>query len=213
MQFSFAEMWQQMGFLAKAVVVLLGLMSIGSLGIIVERLLLFARARRQSTQYVLRLRELLGGKKVKEAREAASEAPASPVARIVSAGIAEYLSSNSADLVYRALERHKEREIADLRRGLSNLATVGSTAPFVGLFGTVVGIINAFQSMAATGSGGLGAVSAGIAEALVATAFGLLVAIPAVWMFNYLSSRVEGFVVDMNDVASEVVDFIAREKV
>lgn len=228
MQFSFVEMWHSMGFLAKAVVVVLGLMSVASLGVVVERLVLFGRARRASTDYVLKLRDLLKGRKVREAGDAAKQTLHSPLARVIGAGIDEYLRAMDAtqrlapketevgefdivDAVNRALDRRKEREVAELRRGLGGLATVGSTAPFVGLFGTVVGIINAFRAMAATGSGGLGSVSAGIAEALVTTAFGLLVAIPAVWMFNYLSGRVEALVVDMNDVSSEVVDYVLRE--
>ena len=113
--------------------------------------------------------------------------------------------------VARALERQAQREQQNLKRGLNLLATVGSTAPFVGLLGTVVGIINAFQQIAATGSGGLGTVSAGISEALVTTAFGLLVAIPAVMAYNYFNSRVEGFTIDMNDVASEVINFVLKE--
>jgi biopolymer transport protein ExbB/TolQ len=113
--------------------------------------------------------------------------------------------------VNRAVDRSSMRTVADLRRGLGALATVGSTAPFVGLLGTVAGIITAFQSMAATGSGGLGSVSAGIAEALVTTAFGLLVAIPAVMMFNYLTNRVEDMQVDINDSANELVDYFMKE--
>ena len=115
------------------------------------------------------------------------------------------------EAVNRALERVKEREIADLRRGLAALASIASAAPFVGLFGTVVGIINAFHSMAESGQGGLASVSAGIAEALVVTAFGLLVAIPAVMLYNYFTNRVDDFVVDMNDVSSELVSFVLKE--
>ncbi|MEK6608865.1 MAG: MotA/TolQ/ExbB proton channel family protein [Myxococcota bacterium] len=224
MSFSLVEMWHAMGLLARLVVIALALMSAGSLAVIVERVVTFRRARLRSTAYVLRLRELLRDMKIREAGDAARAITGSPVARVVGAGIDEYLRATGAaaqpagkerdfdvvDAVNRSLERHKEREVAELRRGLGNLATIGSTAPFVGLFGTVVGIINAFRSMAESGSGGLGAVSGGIAEALVTTAFGLLVAIPAVWMFNVLSTRVESFVVDLNDVSSEVVDFILR---
>ena len=113
--------------------------------------------------------------------------------------------------VNRAVDRSSLRTVNDLRRGLGALATVGSTAPFVGLLGTVAGIITAFQQMAATGSGGLGTVSKGIAEALVTTAFGLLVAIPAVMMFNYLTNRVEDMQVDITDSATELVDFFMKE--
>ncbi len=109
------------------------------------------------------------------------------------------------------LERVKEREITDLRRGLSGLATIASAAPFVGLFGTVVGIITAFQKMSQQG-GGLNAVSGGISEALVTTAFGLLVAIPSVMIFNHFTARVDQLIVDMNDVSSELVSFVLRHE-
>ena len=113
--------------------------------------------------------------------------------------------------VNRAIDRSTLRTITDMRRGLGSLATIGSTAPFVGLLGTVAGIITAFQAMAATGSGGLGSVSAGIAEALVTTAFGLLVAIPAVMFFNYFTNRVEEIQVDVNDSTTELIDFMIKE--
>ncbi len=174
---------------------------------------------------MLRLRDRLRARDVKGAVAAAKAPPQSPIARVVAAALDEYQEGTEAlakagpqdvgefdvvDAVNRALERVKEREIADLRRGLSGLATIASAAPFVGLFGTVVGIITAFQKMAKEG-GGLNAVSGGIAEALVTTAFGLLVAIPSVMVFNYFTNRVDDFVVDMNDVSSELVSFVLKE--
>ncbi len=114
------------------------------------------------------------------------------------------------DSVRRAIQRAGALTASDLKRGLSGLATIGATAPFVGLFGTVIGIINAFRGMALTGSGGIGAVSAGIAEALITTAFGLFVAIPAVWFYNYLTARVEYFNVEMDNSSSELVDYFIK---
>ena len=148
------------------------------------------------------------------------------MAKVVAAALTEYQEGMDAtrqlgpdelgdfdlvDAVNRAIERVKEREIADLRRGLGGLATIASAAPFVGLFGTVVGIINAFRSMASSGQGGLGAVSAGISEALVTTAFGLLVAIPAVMAFNYFTGRVEAFDVEMDNSSSELIDYFIKQ--
>ena len=101
---------------------------------------------------------------------------------------------------------------AEMKKGLGNLATISTTAPFIGLFGTVVGIINAFQGMAISGSGGLGAVSAGIAEALVTTAFGLFVAIPAVWMYNYFLNKVERFQVEMSNSSSQLIDYFIKNE-
>ena len=119
-----------------------------------------------------------------------------------------------ADAVARTLERVKERELAGLRRGLPVLATVSSSAPFVGLFGTVGGIITAFQKLAdpAKGGGGIGTVSAGIAEALITTAVGLAVAIISVWFYNYFIARIDDITIDIDETASELVDSILREE-
>jgi biopolymer transport protein ExbB/biopolymer transport protein TolQ len=115
------------------------------------------------------------------------------------------------DTVRRSIQRASALTASDLKRGVASLATIGATAPFVGLPGTVVGVINAFQGIATTGSGGIGAVSAGIAEALVETALGLFVAIPAVWFYNYLSGRLEYFNVEMDNSSSEMVDFFIKK--
>lgn len=224
--FSIGGMWEQMGFFAKAVLVGLLLMFLIALAIIFERLRTYGRAKRQSIAYIMMLRTFLQERKMQEAVAAAQQHPDSPVAKVVGAGLREWLEGKEAlneegpddvgdfdlvDAVNRQMERAKERETAILKRGLTWLATVGSTAPFVGLLGTVVGIINAFQGLAGDGGGGLGAVSGGISEALVATAVGLLVAIPAVMLFNAFNARVESYQIDMNDVASELIDFVLKE--
>ena len=115
------------------------------------------------------------------------------------------------DTVRRSIQRASALTASDLKKGIAALATIGSTAPFVGLLGTVVGVITAFQGIAASGSGGIGAVSAGIAEALVETALGLVVAIPAVWFYNYLTGRIEYFNVEMDNSSSELVDYFVRK--
>jgi biopolymer transport protein ExbB/biopolymer transport protein TolQ len=136
------------------------------------------------------------------------------VAQVVSAGILEYDRVNrngsdpstSLELVTCALEDSKAEALIQMKRGLGFLATIGSTAPFVGLFGTVVGIINAFQGIAATGAGGMAAVSGGIAEALVATGLGIFVAIPAVVAFNHFTGKLENFHVELNRASSQLVN-------
>jgi biopolymer transport protein ExbB/TolQ len=193
---------------------------------VLERLRAYARARRHSIQYIMLLRNFLQERKLQEAVQGAQTHGDSPLAKVVGAGLSEYIKGMEAlneegpedvgdfdlvDAVNRQLERAKERETANLKRGLTTLATVGSTAPFVGLLGTVVGIINSFQGISADGGGGLSSVAGGISEALVATAVGLIVAIPAVMMFNSFNARVEGFTIDMNDVASELIDFVLKE--
>jgi biopolymer transport protein ExbB len=224
--FSLTGMWEQMGIFAKAVMIFLLAMFVVALAIIIERLRAYGRAKRQSINYIILLRTYLQERKMQEAVAAAQQHGDSPVAKVVGAGLREYLEGLEAlreegpddvgdfdlvDAVNRQMERAKERETANLKRGLTWLATVGSTAPFVGLLGTVVGIINSFQGLSSDGGGGLAAVSGGISEALVATAVGLLVAIPAVMMFNAFNARVESYQIDMNDVASELVDFVLKE--
>ena len=144
----------------------------------------------------------------------------SHLAKVVLAGLQEYQFQQESggglsredlmDTVRRSIQRASALTASDLKKGISALATIGSTAPFVGLLGTVVGVITAFQGIAASGSGGIGAVSAGIAEALVETALGLVVAIPAVWFYNYLTGRIEYFNVEMDNSSSELVDYFIK---
>ena len=173
---------------------------------------------------MLALRDYLGKRKVDDALKAAQLHNKSPVARVVESGLKALKQGRDAlehqgpddvgefdlvDSVNRALDRVKDRETSSLRKGLGGLASVASVTPFVGLFGTVLGIINAFGLLKHGGT--IDTVGPAIAEALISTAFGLLVAIPAAMFFNYYTTRVENMVVDMNDVASEFVDFVLRE--
>jgi biopolymer transport protein ExbB/biopolymer transport protein TolQ len=140
------------------------------------------------------------------------------LAKVVVAGLQEFrahqmnsdISGEEIEASKRALERAEAIVHAELKRGISSLATIGSTGPFVGLFGTVVGIINAFKGISSEKSTGLGAVAGGISEALVTTAVGLFVAIPAVWMYNYFSGRIEAFDVEMGNSSSELVDYFLK---
>ena len=224
--FSLEGMWAEMGIFAKLVLIGLLVMFLVALAIIIERWVAYGKAKRQSINYIMMLRTYLQERKMQEAVAAAQQHPASPVAKVVGAGLREYLEGLEAlreegpddvgdfdlvDAVNRQMERAKERETANLKRGHTWLATVGSTAPFVGLLGTVVGIINSFQGLSSDGGGGLSSVAGGISEALVATAVGLLVAIPAVMLFNVFNGRVEAYQIDMNDVASELIDFVLKE--
>jgi biopolymer transport protein ExbB/biopolymer transport protein TolQ len=115
---------------------------------------------------------------------------------------------NSAE---RAVDRQMLILQAELKRGMGILATVGSTAPFVGLLGTTMGIVNSFTGMATSGTGGLAAVSAGISEALITTAFGLAVAIPAVWFYNYFQTKMENLTVEMTYTSKELIDFLIKQ--
>jgi len=228
MSFDLVSMWRTMGPFAKFIAMVLAIMSVWSLGVAVERLVTYARATSASRKYAAELAQLLPAAKFKDAVELARGKPLARgyLPKVLGLALDEYQKGLEAlqnkgpreigdfDIVAavnRAVDRSQLRTMTDLRRGLGSLATIGSTAPFVGLLGTVAGIITAFQAMAATGSGGLGSVSAGIAEALVTTAFGLLVAIPAVMFFNYFTNRVEEIQVDVTDSASELMDFMIKE--
>jgi biopolymer transport protein ExbB len=221
--FSLGGMWEQMGWIAKAVVIILGLMSIYSVGFAIERLLKFRRAKTESLKVAVGVTPLLKQHKLEEAIALAKDKKYrhSHLARVLAAGLTEFQYEKSQELPpdfdivdsgKRAIERETLMTTAEMKKGLGNLATISTTAPFIGLFGTVVGIINSFRGMAASGSGGLGAVSAGIAEALFATALGLLVAIPAVWLYNYFQNKIERFNVEMTNASSELVDYFLKNK-
>ena len=220
MEFSLVEMWTQMSMMVKAVAAVTGVMSIWVVKVTIDRWLLYRTARKQSLDFLPLALQCLKSNKLREAIEVAKKYKKSHLSRVIHAGLQEMHSETEdgiegglmLDAIRRSMDRESILVTAELRKGLSALATIGSTAPFIGLFGTVIGIINAFRAMAATGSGGLGSVSAGISEALIMTAAGLLVAIPAVWMFNIYTGRVDYFVLEMNNSSSELVDFFIKKQ-
>ena len=217
------HMWNEMGWVAKAIAIILVIMSMISFGVAIERIYTFSQARKQSKLYAPQVAKHLKEGRLKDAIAISSSKNYrySHLAKVVLAGMQEYQFQQETggnlsredlvDTVRRAIQRASALTANDLKKGVSSLATIGATAPFVGLLGTVVGIINAFQGIAAAGSGGLAAVSAGISEALVETALGLVVAIPAVWFYNYLTGRIEYFNVEMDNSSSELVDYFIKK--
>ena len=214
------SLWKQMGFLAKVVVIILFLMSGWSIGIMIDRALAFSAARSQSRAFAPAVAGALKDGKIDEAIKVADRNKKSHLAKVVAAGLQEFkahgesteLPGEELEASRRALERAEAIVHAELKRGLSGLATIGSTAPFVGLFGTVVGILNAFKGISGAKATGLAAVAGGISEALVTTAIGLFVAISAVWMFNYFTGRVEAFDVEMDNSSSELIDYFLKRR-
>jgi len=212
------SMWNQMGVPAKLVVIALFAMSAWSIGVMIDRVIAFNGARTQSRQFAPAVAGALREGKLDEAIKIADRYSKSHLAKVVVAGLQEFrahqlnsdISGEEIDASRRALERAEAIVHAELKRGISSLATIGSSAPFVGLFGTVLGIINAFKGISTEKSTGLGAVAGGISEALVTTAVGLFVAIPAVWAFNYFTNRVEAFDVEMGNSSSELVDYFLK---
>jgi biopolymer transport protein ExbB len=217
------KMWNDMGWVAQAIGIILIFMSMISFGVAIERIYTFTQARKQSKLYAPQVAKHLKEGRLKDAIAISSSKTYrySHLAKVVLAGLQEYQFQQESgsnlsredlvDTVRRAIQRASALTANDLKNGVAALATIGATAPFVGLLGTVVGIITAFQGIAATGSGGLGAVSAGISEALVETALGLVVAIPAVWFYNYLTGRIEYFNVEMDNSSSELLDYFIKK--
>jgi len=221
MQFDLPHLWASMGLVAKGVVFTLFIMSIWSIAIMFDRWKLFSNARTQSRKYAADVARLLKAGKLKEAVDLSSSAgvKSSHLAKVSLAGLQEWQFQSASgetdkdealEAAKRAMQRATSVNLAELKKGLSFLATTGATAPFVGLFGTTFGIINAFAGMALTGSGGIGAIAAGISEALITTALGLAVAIIAVWAYNYFSGQVDGFTVEMDNSGSELLDFVKK---
>ena len=219
----FLELWEQMGISVKILMGVLVVMSMASVGVFFERLFTFLQATNQSKLFAPQVAKHLKDGKLKEAISVSQSKDYrySHLGKVVLAGLQEYQFQQDSgvalnkddvvDSVHRAIQRAAALTSSDLKRGMGILATIGSTAVFVGLLATTLGVINAFQGIAATGSGGLGAVSGGISEALVGTAIGLFVAIPAVWFFNYLTGRLEYFAVEMDNSSSELVDYFIKK--
>jgi len=220
MQFGLLEMWAAMGAVAKTVAIILIVMSIVSIYMLIERLMVFNRAKKKSREVAPKLADLLKSGNLKDALSLSNkkEYKGSHLARVTAAGIQSIMEGKDAKLsleeqietATRGSERSKVLFNQELRRGLPILATIATSAPFIGLFGTIFGIINAFRGMQLTGSGGIGAVAGGIAEALVTTAVGIGVAVLALWVFNILNSRIEVFDAEMSNTESQVVDFFMK---
>lgn len=216
MEFTVQELWESTGLPVRVVIAIMAVMAIWCVYIAVERLITLQRGRGQSR----RLAEAVGAQFVRNDSRGALNAAkdqqfkASYLGHMLVAGLTEFAARpdrHGIEAVERAIERTSITEGAELRKGLNILATTGATAPFVGLVGTIFGIINAFRGMAESGSGGLGSVSAGIAEALVTTAIGISVAIMGVWMFNFFNGRIEAISNDISVSAQELLDWCEKQ--
>jgi biopolymer transport protein ExbB/TolQ len=215
---TFTELIGHVGIFGGAVMVCLAMLSMFSVGMIVDKHWRFRSALSQTQGFKPIFSRFLKGGDIQTLIAAMPLHKKSHVAQVVSAGVLEYDGVRQAggepgasvELVTSALRDSMSETLIELKRGLGFLATIGSTAPFIGLFGTVVGIINAFRNIAATGSGGMSVVSGGIAEALVSTALGIFVAIPAVVAFNHFTGQIETFHVQMNRASSQLVNYLFK---
>src|SRR5918999_2742724 len=212
------ELWGHMGWFAKGIVFVMLGMSIWSLTVMVQKWWNLRKAQAETIKFAPEFSQFLEEDDITEAIKLAEGYKKSHVARVLGGALGEVKpliqdgSVTVADInsAERAIERNMLLIVTELKRGLALLATTGATAPFVGLLGTTMGIVNSFTGMANTGSGGLTTISAGIAEALVATAFGLLVAIPAVWLYNYFQTKIDNLVAEMTYVSKEMIDYLIK---
>jgi biopolymer transport protein ExbB/biopolymer transport protein TolQ len=213
--FSLMGIWNHTGLFARSVIFTLAIMSIASLVVMAERIIVFRKTRSDSRNFAAKMGAILAKGDLSAAANTNLGKDVGHLGRVINSGLTAYrISPANKDVavesVARALERQAQREVQSMKRGLGLLATVGSTAPFVGLLGTTMGIVTAFQLMAASGAGGLATISTGIAEALITTAFGLLVAIPAVMAYNFLQGWVDARAVDISESSNEFLDVVAR---
>jgi biopolymer transport protein ExbB/biopolymer transport protein TolQ len=216
MKFTLLELWSHMGLGARLIVGTMLAMALASIAIVCERVATLVAGNRQSIGFARKLAELLADGDVDRAVAWTKPEQLGALGRVLCAALSAYEQGPKHDedftfeAVARALERQAQREVHNMKRGIGVLANVASAAPFVGLLGTVLGIVNSFEMMAETGSGGLSTVSSGIAEALVTTALGLLVAIPAVAAYNGLSAWIDARAVDLAEASNELLDLVAR---
>ncbi|MBM4194457.1 MAG: flagellar motor protein MotA [Gemmatimonadetes bacterium] len=218
MELSLIELWATMGGFARGVVYTLAIMSVWSLAVMMQKWWFLRAAQSETRKFAPEFSQFLEEDNLNEAIKLAEGYKKSHVARVLGNALADIRpliadgSVTVADInsAERAIEREMLMTIVLIKRGLGILATVGSTAPFVGLVGTTMGVVNAFTGMAQSGGGGLGAISAGIAEALITTAFGLLVAIPAVWAYNYFQTKVDNITAEMTYSSKEMVDYLIK---
>ena len=220
MDMSYMGLWKSMSGGAKAVVIVMFIMSIYSIWVMVERYITFNQAKNQSLKLLGALSNLLTKGDYQQAIDVTKKYKQSHLAKVISAGLLEFEAARRdkrfvdpevpVEAARQGMDRTAMITVAELKENLGVLATIGATAPFVGLFGTVIGIIHAFEKMATSG-GGIASVSQGIAEALITTAFGLFVAIPAVWAYNYFQNRIDRFTVEMSNSGSEMAIYFMKE--
>jgi biopolymer transport protein ExbB/biopolymer transport protein TolQ len=219
MQLSLLELWDSAGMFARGIIFILGVMSIISLTVAGSKWWRFRKSMRQTRKFAPEFARFLQEEQLDQAITLAEKQKVSHVARVLGEALVEIkpllrdrsaITSADINSAERAVDRQMLILQSELKRGMGLLATVGATAPFVGLLGTTMGIVNSFTGMAVSGSGGLAAVSAGIAEALITTAFGLLVAIPAVWFYNYFQTKTDNLTVEMTYTSKELIDFLIK---
>jgi len=212
------DLWHEMGWFAKGIVWTLLIMSAYSTGIIIQKWWQMRKAQGETRKFAPEFSQFLEEDNLNEAIKLAEGYKKSHVARVLGGALGEIRpliqdgSVTVADInsAERAVEREMLMTVVDLKRGLGVLATVGATAPFVGLVGTTMGIVNSFTAMSTSGAGGISSMAAGIAEALITTAIGIGVAIPAVWGFNFFQTKIDNLTAEMTYTSKEMIDYLIK---
>ncbi len=218
MDLSMMELFNSMGNFAKGIVFTLFAMSIWSLTVMFSKWWSLRAAKAETLKFAPEFSQFLEEDNLGEAIKLAETYKKSHVARVLGGALGEIrpliqdgsVTVSDINTAERAVEREMLMTVVGLKRGNAVLATVGATAPFVGLLGTTMGIVNAFTGMAASGSGGIASISAGVAEALITTAFGLIVAIPAVWAYNYFQTKIDNLTAEMTYTSKEMIDYLIK---
>jgi biopolymer transport protein TolQ len=212
--------WRSIGWSTRVVFLILLIMSIWSIVIVVERSLTFSAARNQSREFALKIESSLKSQKIDDAIILSDKYKMNHLAVVVNAGLqrlrddqlSNEISGATLDESERELRRATAMKLAEFRRGLSGLATIGKTAPLVGLFGTAVGVIDAFTATGGSDSAGVSAVALDIADALLTTAAGFAVGIPAAWLLKYFNDQVDNFAVEMDGSSAELLSFFLKQR-
>jgi biopolymer transport protein ExbB/TolQ len=214
MEMNLVAIWHGMSNLVRSVVIVLTLQAVACIYVAIDRLFLLAVAVYRGRKFARRVGPLLSAGDHEGAVDLAKEHRGSHLAGFILTGVKTFdkqrrngqSAAKSAEMAARALERKAEMLSGDLNKGMNILASTGSTAPFVGLLGTVLGILNAFKLVGQQGSGGIGTIGVAIAEALIVTGYGLMVAIPSVLIYNWLSGRLAKYEAGLIHAKSELVD-------
>ncbi|MCA0376496.1 MAG: MotA/TolQ/ExbB proton channel family protein [Gemmatimonadetes bacterium] len=218
MNMSLMELYESMGWFAKGIVFTLLGMSAFSFTVLIQKWWAMRKAQAETRKFAPEFSQFLEEDNLNEAIKLAEGYKKSHVARVLGGALSEIRpliqdgSVTVADInsAERAVEREMLMTVVDLKRGLGILATVGATAPFVGLLGTTMGIVNSFTGMATSGAGGISAIAAGVAEALITTAIGIGVAIPAVWAFNFFQTKIDNLTAEMTYTSKEMIDYLIK---
>jgi biopolymer transport protein ExbB/biopolymer transport protein TolQ len=214
MQIDLAELWVHMGWPVRAVVLLLTAQAVACVAVVLDRSLVLMLSGARARAFAATVQPALEAGELAQVVTKADASKNNHLSAYLAVGLRTFIArraagdspGRAAELTRRALDRKGDAVSRDLNRGMNILASTGSTAPFVGLLGTVLGIINAFKLISQSGSGGIGTIGGAIAEALVVTGYGLVVAIPSVLLFNYITGKIAAYEAGLLNAGAELID-------